>query len=35
MSVLKVYLSQQWAVVELEGLQEKGGTNKKALSSQV
>lgn len=35
MSVLKVYLSQQWAVVGLEELQGKGGTNKEGLSSQV
>lgn len=35
MSVLKVYLSQQWATVGLEELQGKGDTNKGAPSSQV
>lgn len=35
MSVLQVYMCLQWAVVVLEELGGKGGTNKKALSSQV
>lgn len=35
MSVLQVYMCLQWAVVVLEELRGKGGTNKKALSSQV
>lgn len=35
MSVLQVYVCLQWAVVVLEELQGKGGTNKKALTTQV
>lgn len=35
MSVLKVYLSQQWAAVVMEELQGKEGTNRKAPFSQV